>query len=66
MNIENHMYNAKTMLKTAQDKIEARDYTSALVLLCNAYSHVRGLIELVYKLDREASAATRSAGEDCG
>ena len=63
MNIENHMYNAKNMLNVSQSKIESQDYKSALALLVNAYGHVRSLIELVYKLDHEASAAARSAGD---
>ncbi len=63
MNIENHMCNAKTCLKTSQAKIEARDYDSALAILARAYSNVRSLIDHVYQLKRSASVAARPAGE---
>ena len=63
MNIENHMCNAKTCLKTSQAKIEARDYDTALAMLAKSYSNVRSLMEHVYELKRSASVAARPAGE---
>jgi len=64
MNIENHMCNAKTCLKTSQAKIEARDYDTALAMLANAYSNIRRLMEHVFVLKRSASVAAHPAGED--
>ena len=57
------MCNAKTCLKTAQAKIEAREFDTALAMLAQAYSNVRRLIENVYKLERSDSVAARPAGE---
>lgn len=63
MNIELDIYNAKNMLQTAQGKIESRDYNTALVMLCTAYSHLRSLIEKVYKLSVESSRDECPAGD---
>ncbi|MBA7632240.1 hypothetical protein ES703_39783 [subsurface metagenome] len=62
MNIQNHMHNATTCLKTSQAKIKARDYDTALAMLAKAYSNVRRLIEHVYELKHSAAAAARPGG----
>lgn len=64
MNIENHMYNAKTCLDTAQTKIEAQDYESALALLADAYSNVRELLQQVFKLQALKVKVARPAGDN--
>lgn len=66
MNIENHMHNAKTCLETAQAKIEAQDYESALALLAEAYSHNRELLEQVWKLQALKVEVECPASEDSG
>ncbi len=66
MNIENHFYNAETNLKTANEKVTAQDYDSALALLAEAYSHVRQLLELVFKLKALKDEVTEPSGKDSG
>ena len=66
MNIENHIHNAKAWLETAQAKIEAHDYDSALAMLADSYSNVRELIEHVWELKRAAASAEVPAGQSSG
>lgn len=50
MNIENNLYNAKKALDLARDKIDQQDYDTAIEVLASSYSHVRELLQQVYKL----------------
>ena len=61
MNIDNHMCNAKTCLKTSQAKIEARDYETAFAMLSEAKADIDKLMEYVYALKVAASANAPSA-----
>lgn len=63
MNIENHFYNAETNLETANEKVAAHDYDSALALLAEAYSHVRQLLEQVFKLKALKDDVTGPEGD---
>lgn len=51
MNIENNFYNAKKALDLARDKVDRQDYHTAIEVLASAYSHVRELLQQVYKLN---------------
>jgi len=66
MNIENCIYNSKKALDLCRNKIESREYDTALALATSAYSDIRWLVEHVFELKRTASAAARPAGETVG
>lgn len=66
MNIENCIYNSKKALDLCRDKIDSREYDTALSLAASAYSDVRELMEHVWELKRLESTAELSAGETEG
>jgi len=64
MKIENHFQQAQMFLASASLSFYDHKYTQALLSLTKAYPHVRSLIELIYKLDRTASAPKLSELQD--
>lgn len=63
MNIEDNFNAADVYLEMANEKFSRGDYDGALVQLCSAYSHVRSLIEEVYKVSVQSTQADRAAAE---
>ncbi len=66
MNIEYNFNSADDYLEKAKEKVAAQDYEAALLALAKAYSHVRQLLELVFKLKALKDDVTEPAGKDSG
>lgn len=63
MNIDNNFNSADAYLEMAKEKVAAQNYEVALVSLRKAYSHIRDLIEQVYKLHALKSEVTEQKGD---
>jgi len=64
MNIENNFNNAKKALDLARDKVDRQDYDTAIEVLACAYSHVRELLQQVYKLNTLKSHVESPLGKN--
>ena len=62
MNIENHIYNSKTCLDHANDKVAKQDFDTALAMLVQAYSNIRELMDHVLALKALKDEVARPAG----